>query len=168
MILLVIAVLLAMVVTYYSTNTVNVRSQREELRFRDAHVWVNSTGAVAAFRLAVLGGRDILIDDIAIRGIEQSWSDVYYFRVPSDTEITGDMNVTSRAKLTGPSVTIDGNVYSQATAEIPLSSGSELLVYIRDPDNVKVGQEGKKVSISIVTNRARHTTELNIDTATRQ
>lgn len=42
------------------------------------------------------------------------------------------------------------------------------MIYIKDPDNVKVGQEGKKGSISILTNRARYTTELNIDTATRQ
>lgn len=168
MILLVIAILLSMIVTYYSTNTVNVRSQREELRFRYAHVWVNITGAVAAFKLTVLGGRDILVDEINVRGVEQSWLNVYYYRVPSGTVITGDVNVTSSAKFTGASVTIDGNLYSRATEELPLSSGSELLVYIKDPDNVKVGQEGKKVSISILTNRAKYTTELNIDTATRQ
>jgi hypothetical protein len=123
---------------------------------------------VAAFKLSVLGGRDILVDEINVRGVEQSWSDVYYYRVPSGTVITGDMNVTSSAKLSGASVTIDGKPYSRATEEIPLSSGSELLIYIKDPDNVKVGQEGKKVSISILTNRAKYTTELNIDTATRQ
>jgi hypothetical protein len=78
------------------------------------------------------------------------------------------MNVTSSAKLSGASVTIDGKPYSRVTEEIPLNSGSKLLIYIKDPDNVKVGQEGKKVSISILTNRAKYTTELNIDTATRQ
>lgn len=168
MILLVIAILLAFVVTYYSTNTVNVRSQREELHFRDAYVWVNSTGAVAGFKLTVLGGRDILVEEINVRGVEQSWLDVYYYRVPPGTVITGDMNVTSSAKLTGASVTIDGKLYSWASEEIPISSGSELLIYIKDPYNVKVGQEWKKVSISILTNRAKYTTELNIGTATRQ
>ena len=78
------------------------------------------------------------------------------------------MNVTSYARFSGASVTIDGRVYDQATDDIPLCSGSELLVYIKDPDNVKVGNEGKKATISIVTNNAKYTTELHVDTATRQ
>jgi len=168
LILLIIAVLLAFVVTYYSTNAVFIRSETEEIHFRNEHIWVNSTGAVAAFKLQAFGGKDVLIDEIRVRGVEQSWTDVYCYRVPSSTSITGDMNVTSYARFSGASVTIDGRVYDQATDDIPLCSGSELLVYIKDPDNVKVGNEGKKATISIVTNNAKYTTELNVDTATRQ
>jgi flagellin-like protein len=168
LILLIIAVLLAFVVTYYSTNAVMIRSETEQLHFRNEHIWVNSTGAVAAFKLLALGGRDVLIDEIRVRGVEQSWTDVYYYRVPLSTSITGDMNVTSYARFSGASVAIDGRVYYQATEDIPLCSGSELLVYIKDPDNVKVGNEGKKATISIVTNNAKYTTELHVDTATRQ
>ena len=168
LILLIIAVLLAFVVTYYSTNAVMIRSETEELHFRNEHIWVNSTGAVAAFKLQALGGKDVLIDEIRVRGVVQSWTDIYCYRIPSGTIITGDMNVTSYTRFSGTSVTINGRVYEQATDDIPLCSGSELLVYIKDPDNVKVGNEGKKATISIVTNNAKYTTELHVDTSTRQ
>ena len=168
LILLVIALLLSIIVTYYTTNVVKTRTQTEELQIRDEHVWVNSTGAVAAFKVTATGGRDILLDRIEVRSVEQNWSDVYYNRVPSGSSVTGDMNVTSYAKFIGASVDIDGRTYAQATADIPLNSGCELLIYVKDPDNVQVGQEGKMVSISIVTSNSKYTTELHVDTATRQ
>ena len=101
LILLVVAVLLASVVTYYATNITMTRTQEEEVHINKQHVWVNRTGAVAAFKVHNLGGRDILIDKIAVRGVENPWSRVYYYRVPSGTAIFGDMNITSPARLTG-------------------------------------------------------------------
>ena len=80
LILLVVTVLLAAVVTYYATNIAMVRTENEELLLSKAHVWVNSTGAVAAFKLQNLGGKDVLLDKITVRSIESSWSSVWYYR----------------------------------------------------------------------------------------
>jgi len=66
--LLVVSVLLSGVAIYYSVNMVQVRMQTEEVRLVKEKVWVNSTGAVAAFKVQNLGGRDILIDKIQVRG----------------------------------------------------------------------------------------------------
>ena len=167
LILLVVAVLLAAVVTYYATNITMTRTVSEQIMFSKAHVWVNSTGAVGAFKLENLGGRDILLDKISVRGVDQAWTDVWYYRVPSGTAITGDMNSTSYALLTD-SPTIDGENYTQALTDIPLTSGSELLVYIKGPDNVQLDDLGTSISMSVHTNNAQYITEVNVESATTQ
>lgn len=99
LILLVVTILLAAVVTYYATNVTTTRTATEEVAFSKAHIWLNSTGAIAAFKLQNLVGKDILIDKLAVRGVESDWSDVFVYRVPSGTSIDGDMNVTSYSGL---------------------------------------------------------------------
>jgi flagellin-like protein len=168
LILLVVTILLAGVVTYYATNVTTVRTETEEVRISKAHIWVNSTGAVGAFKVQNLGGKDILFDKIHIRGVEEPWADVYYFRVPSGTSIEGDLNRTSSAGLTGASLTIDGNLYNQSTADIPLISGGEIFVYIAGPDNVQMDDIGTTVSISIFTANAQYITECNVESGTDQ
>ena len=51
LILLVVAVLLASVATYYATNITMTRTETEELQLSKKHVWVNDTGAIAAFKI---------------------------------------------------------------------------------------------------------------------
>jgi len=167
LILLVVAVLLAAVVTYYATNITMTRTESELISFSKAHVWVNTTGAVGALKIQNLGGRDILIDKISVRGVDEVWTDVWFYRVPTGTAITGDMNVTSYALLTG-SPTIDGENYTQASSDLPLTSGAEILIYVKGPDNVQLDDLGTSVSISIHTNNAQYITEVNVESATTQ
>lgn len=168
LILLVVAVLLTTVVSYYATNVTMTRTTMEEVRVTHDHVWVNSSGAVAAFKLQNLGGRDILIDKFSVRGVESAWSDIYYFRVPSGVVIEADLNITGYASLTGSSVIIDGRNYTQADADIPLISGGELLVYVRSPDNIQQDDIGTAVSITVNTNNAQYINECNVESATDQ
>jgi flagellin-like protein len=168
LILLVVTILLAAVVTYYATNVTTVRTETEEVRVSKAHIWVNSTGAVGAFKVQNLGGKDILFDKISVRGVEEPWGDVYFYRVPSGTSIDGDLNRTSSGTLTGASVNIDGYDYNQSTADIPLISGGEIFVYIAGPDNVQMDDIGTTVSISIFTANAQYITECNVESGTDQ
>jgi len=165
LILLVVAVLLAAVATYYATNITMTRTQSEEVSFSKAHIWVNSTGAVGAFKLQNLGGKDILIDKIAVRGVEETWSNVFYYRVASGDSVDEDLNVTSYDNLVDPA-TIDSRAYTVASADLPLPSGAELLVYIAGPDNVQLDDIGTAISISVYTNNANFITEVNVESAT--
>jgi len=168
LILLVVAVLLAGVVAYYATNITMTRTATEDIQFAKAHVWVNSTGAIAAFKLQNLGGKDILIDKFSVRGVSSPWADIYVYRVPSGTSIDGDLNITAYSGLAGSGVVIDGNTYNQSSADIPLISGGELLVYIVDPDNIQLDDIGTSVSMSVSTNNAQYITEVNVESATTQ
>jgi len=168
LIVLVVAVLLAVVVTYFVTNVTMVRTQKEELRLIEAHVWVNSTGAVAAFKLQNIGSRDVLLDKFTVRNIEEDWGKVYYYRVPSGSSVFGDMNLTSYDSLTGNNVTIDGRTYVQCSDDFPLKSGAELLFFIKGPDNIQIDDIGGVVNITVFTENTNYSTETRIKSATLQ
>jgi len=162
--LLVVSVLLSGAVIYYSVNMVQVRLQTEEVRLVKEKIWVNSTGAVAAVKIQNLGGRDILIDKIQVRGVNQAWTDVWYYRVPQGTAVNRDLNVTSYVTLTG-SPTIDGRSYTQASDDLDLPSGRDLLIYIKGPDNIQMDDIGTTVSISLHTANSQYITECNVRSA---
>ena len=168
LILLVVAVLLASVASYYATNITLTRTNVEEVRFSKERVWVNNTGAVAAFKIHNLGGKDILIDGIRVRGVEVEWSNVYYYRVPTGSTISGDMNRTSYASLTGANVTIDGNSYAQGQTDLPLISSGVITFYVKGPGNIQTSDIGTVVNLALYTNNAQYITECNVESATDQ
>jgi flagellin-like protein len=165
LILLVVAVLLAAVATYYATNITMTRTENEQLQLSKAHIWVNSTGAIAAFKLQNLGGKDILMDKISVRGVDSAWSTIFVYRIPSGTTFTDDLTVCNYTDMSG-GFTHAGETYSTVSADIPLSSGSELLVYIINPDNVQVDDIGTSISLAVYTNNANYITEVNVQSAT--
>jgi flagellin-like protein len=167
LILLVVAVLLAAVATYYATNITMTRTENEQIALSKPHIWVNSTGAIGAFKLQNLGGKDILIDKIAVRGVEEAWADVFVYRVPAGTSVTDDFIVCNYTEMTGTWLH-DGVNYSAVTGDVPLQSGSELLVFIKGPDNVQLNDIGTAISISVYTNNANYITEVNVESATTQ
>ncbi len=168
LILLVVAVLLAGVVAYYATNVTMTRTATEELQFAKAHVWVNDSGAIAAFKLQNLGGKDVLIDKIAVRGVGSDWIDVFIYRVPSGVAVSEDMAIIAYTDFGPAGFTVDLNLYNNSTEDVPLISGGELLVYIKDPDNIQLDDIGTSVSLSVFTNNAQYITEVNVESATTQ
>jgi hypothetical protein len=168
LILLVVGVLLASVVAYYATNITTTRTNTEEVRISSPHVWVNSTGAVAAFKVQNLGGKDILLDKITVRSVETTWTQVYIYRVQTATRVSNDMNVTSYDLITGANFTLDGRTYSQIKSDVPLISGGELLVYVKGPSNIQMDDIGTTVDIGVTTNNAQYLTECNVRSGTSQ
>jgi hypothetical protein len=166
--LLVVAVLLAAVATYYATNITMTRTQIELVEISKEHVWVNSSGAIATFKVQNLGGRDILIDNLTTRGVEEKWDSIWVHRVPSSKSVTGDMNVTLPATLDSATETINGRNYTQQVIDIPLQSGCELLVYVLNPDNIQIDDIGTAVSVAIYTTNAQYIKEVNVESLTTQ
>jgi len=75
------------------------------------------------------------------------------------------MNRTGYATLAG-SPTIDGKAYTQASGDLPLVSGGEILIYIKGPDNVQLDDLGTGISVSVHTNNAQYITEVNVESLT--
>ena len=161
--LLVVSVLLAGIVTYYASNITMTWTEQEDIDLSKAHVWVNGSTQVCAFMVRNLGGRDVLVDKIAVRGIESLWSDVYFER-PSSAPL-GDLNVIAESKITGASFSYDGQTYDQASTDIPLSSSGILLFYIKNPDNIILNDIGKTVSITVFTINGQYIKEVNVESA---
>ena len=168
LILLVVAVLLTSVTTYYATNITLSRTKGEEVRISKERVWVNGSGAVAALKIQNLGGRDILVGGIRVRGVELEWTDVYYYRVPTGTSVTGELNRTSYASLTGSGVTIDGVNYNRSNGDLPLITSGSIIFYAKGPGNVQTDDVGTTIDLSIYTNNAQYITECNVESATNQ
>src|SRR5674476_444495 len=79
LIILVISVLLASVVTYFAINVVSTRVQEESLALTSTHIWLNSIASPgdpdysqASVMVINTGGRDVVINKIAIRGQDLS------------------------------------------------------------------------------------------------
>ena len=168
LILVVVSAMLACAVAYYATNITMTRTRQEEARITKQRIWANSTGDVAAFKLQNLGGKDFRIEKITVRNVDSPWSNVYYHRVPEGTTFTGVMNITSPAKLTGPSVTIQGRLYAQASTDIPLASGGEILFYVKDLANIRLDDIGIACSIAVVTANGQYAVECMVGYADSQ
>jgi len=173
LILLVVSVLLAGVVTYYATNVTMTRTEQEDVEIAKAHVWVNSTGgAEAAFVVECLGGRDILIDKITVRGVESSWSDVYMWRAGT-TAITSDLSYArpNAANNYNASKTHPWNITIQSatrqltsiSTDVDLASSYNLVFYILSPDNIDLSDIGTTVSITVFTTNGQYIEEVNVE-----
>lgn len=172
LIILVVSVLLATVVTFYAINVTSTRVQEESLLINKQHIWYNSTGrwAVAALVILNTGGRDVVIDKIAVRGQECLWSNVYYWKT-SGAIVQADLNVTQvpAANMTAEmwrgifSYLGSSESFVQANGDLTLKSGWTLAVYIHNPDSVASNDVGRTVGITVFTVNAQYYVEVNVE-----
>lgn len=155
LIILVVSVLLAGVVTYYATNITMTRTEQEDVVIQYAHVWVNSSGtAEAAFYLKNVGGRDILIDKITIRGVEAEWSSVYY----NTSSRSSDLSWIAHENLLSSGL-------KAASNDLPVESGGTRIIYIKNPDNIALADVGTTVTITVFTAEGQWIEEVNVEYA---
>lgn len=169
LIILVVSVLLATVVTYYAINVVSTRVQEESLYVSKFHVWYNATGswAEAGFVIINTGGRDVVLDKLAVRGQESSWTNVFFWRTNNVT-VTQDLSVTSNplnTSQTTANITVQGALrsFQQASDDITLKSGWTIVLYIANPDSIGVNDVGTTVGLTIHTAIAQYYKEANVE-----
>jgi len=80
LIILVVSVLLAGVVTYFAINVTSTRVQEESLSVANQHLWVAGDGtAMGALTITNTGGRDVVMNKIAVRGQASAWTNNYLY-----------------------------------------------------------------------------------------
>lgn len=194
LIILVISVLLAGVVTYYAINVVSTRVQEESLSLENPHIWLNPEAtpgspdySMAALMVINTGGRDVVINNVAVRGQDCAWTTANVtganpnadsqFIVYSITDqpvatdlyfqplMTGQ-NDTSAAYgnvLLNPSDTSGSTFYfNYAQTDLVLRSGYTMLIYIINPDSITINDVGLTVSITLYTAQAMYYQECNV------
>jgi len=152
LIILVVSVLLAGVVTMYAINITTTRTQQEDLRLSKQAIWVYANGtAIAALTIDNTGGRDVVIDKVQVRGVEASWSTVYYLRLGSTftTSLNCPNSTHSWTNFLYTSGTL-GN-FTAASNDLPLASGDTLVLYITSPDSISANDIGTTVVMTIFT-----------------
>ena len=156
LIILVVSVLLAGVVTYFAINVVSTRVQEENLQLTKQHVWYDVANGTAQAALVVVntGGRDVVLDKIAIRGQTHAWTNIFYNM--STTPIKADLAYNNSA----PGLVALGNT---ANSSITLKSGYTMVLYIANPDSISVNDVGLTVAISIFSAQATYYKETNVE-----
>lgn len=166
LIILVVSVLLAGVVTLYATNITSTRTQQEQLKLSKQRVWVNATGSAwGAVAIDNVGGKDVVIDKIQVRGVEASWSNVRILR--RATALTTSLicaNATtswsSFTYTTGTSASFD-----TPTTDPPLKSGETMIVYILSPDSINLSDIGVAIGTTVFTTQTQYYVEANCETS---
>lgn len=166
LIILVVSVLLASVVTFYAINVTTTRVQEESIKMYKLHTWHDgSTYSETAFLLINTGGRDIVMDKIAVRGQECAWTSVWYNKttdtINADLTYVTPTNATVLASL----VTVGGVNYTLTqggSSDLILQSGDSMIVYILNPDHISVNDIGVTVGVTIFTSNAQYYKEANV------
>ncbi|MGB8780006.1 MAG: type IV pilin [Candidatus Bathyarchaeia archaeon] len=172
LIILVVSVLLAGVVTYFAINVVSTRVQDESLNLQYQHVWFSTTDnkAEAAIMITNTGGRDVVLQNIAVRGQTIPASEVFYFTVTTigDLPYYSQANTISTTNTTVPTGFGASGDFKQATT-ITLTSGSTIAVYMfaatTAPGSVTVNDVGLTIAISVFSAQATYIKETNVNAA---
>jgi hypothetical protein len=178
LIILVISVLLASVVTYFAINVVSTRVQEESLHLTKQHIWHNSTSLAgsngysqASLMVINTGGRDIVIDKLAVRGQECDWNNTessnnkFVLYAITNNPVQSDMSYMDNFNATGDNtVTLGTESYNfhVAGSDLVLKSGYTLLLYIVNPDSITINDIGLTVSITLYTAQAMYYREANV------
>jgi len=167
LIILVVAILLAGVVCYFAINVVSTTVQQESLSISQAHIWVNATTNTAqgALMITNTGGRDVVINQITVRGQQCKWADVFYLIAKStDTGLTSPLayNATVAA---GVQTGFANALVKAPSTGLALSSGDTMVVYITSPDSVTINDVGLTVASTVFTAQAMYTQETNVQAA---
>ncbi len=178
LIILVISVLLASVVTYFAINVVSTRVQEESLHLTKQHIWHNATASAgevgysqSSLMVINTGGRDVVIDKLAVRGQEASWNDTttstkkLVLYCVTNNPVQSDMPYVPNFNTTGTNIlTFDTTEYTfhVATNDLVLRSGYTMLVYIVNPDSITINDIGLTVSVTLYTAQAMYYREANV------
>jgi len=152
LIILVVSVLLAGVVSYFAINVTSTRVQEESLTLSYQHIWVAQSdgSAVGAIMITNSGGRDVVINKIAVRGQAADWATQVY--ADPDQSPTTDM-----AYAAAPATP-----YEAATGSIVVPSGTTVGVYVTSPDSIGLNDIGLTAAFTVFTSQAMYYKETNI------
>jgi len=167
LIILVVSVLLAGVVTYFAINVTSTRVQEENLHMTRQHIWHNMTVAQGAIMIINTGGRDVVLDKVAVRGQESAWEHVFYNITTGALADDLVFNETLADATDDVSVMV-GDIefdFIQATTDLVLPSGQTMLLYIQEPDSISVNDIGLTVAITIFSSQAMYYKETNVQAA---
>jgi len=165
LIILVVSVLLATVVTFYAINVTTTRVQEESLQITKLHTWQDgATDAVTAFYMVNTGGRDVVIDKIAVRGIAADMETQVFFVNPA-AAVTTDLVYLAVADVDGGDPGTGDALGAVTGTNLILASGGSMIVYITNPGHVSVSDIGTTIGITIFTANAQYYKESNVEAA---
>ena len=167
LIILVVSVLLATVVVYYATNVVSTRVQEESLSLTKQHIWVEMDGTcVAAIMITNIGGRDVVLTKIAVRGQAVDMpTQVWYVVAASGDDLTIDLTYAAGDTIDATYTFggLAGAPAQPAGNSLVLPSGETVVAYLTNPGTVSVNDIGVTLAITVFTSQAIYYKETNVE-----
>ena len=167
LIILVVSVLLAGVVTYFAINVTSTRVQEESLVLASQHIWVDDAGLVqGAIMITNTGGRDVVINKLAVRGQTSAWADVFYLMADPATDsaaMAADLPHLAAAPAAAGVVAGFTAALGATTTNLVLPSGSTMVIYIDAPDSITINDIGLTVAFTVFTSQAMYYKETNVN-----
>jgi hypothetical protein len=175
LIILVVSILLATVLVYFAVNVVSTRVQQEDLSVTNAHIWVNAAGqSEGAIMVSNIGGRDVVVKQIEVRGVPCPWTNVFYLYAVTtgntpDPGLTQLLPYLTYPVAAGP-VTSGGNQLfanslAAASGQLVLPSGGVMVIYINSPQSVSANDVGTTIGMVVFSAQAMYYQETNVQAA---
>ena len=175
LIILVVAVLLATVVCYFAINVVSTSVQQESLNLQYQHVWYSTTDqmAEAAIMITNTGGRDVVLQNLEVRGQIIPAANLFWFPVTA----IGDLPYVSQVPTAITNATLipaafqnpaNTTTFTATTTAITLKSGYSMAVYMTEsgtftPGSITVNDVGLTIEIGVFTAQATYIKETNVN-----
>jgi hypothetical protein len=167
LIILVVSILLASVLTFFATNVVSTRVQEESLYVSKQHIWVADDGTVqGAVMITNNGGRDVVINKVAVRGQTSAWGTVFTLAATTDDDgYIADLPYSTTLPANAVAIVGFDDALATTAGPIVLASGNTIVIYFNTPDSVGLNDIGLTVSIAIHSAQAVYYSEVNIQAA---
>jgi hypothetical protein len=112
------------------------------------------------------GGRDVVINKIAVRGQASAWANVFTLQATTaDAGLIADLPYLTAVPANGGTVTGFADTLVTTTNNLILPSGNTMVIYFNSPDSVGLNDIGLTVSIAIHSAQAVYYSETNIQAA---
>jgi hypothetical protein len=165
-------VLLATVVCYFAINIVSTSVQQESLNLTYQHVWYSTTDqkAEAAIMITNTGGRDVVLQNLEVRGQNVPTGNLFWFPVttigdlPYVSQATAISNTTAIPDAVGTTTPLGIGTFNSTSGPITLTSGSTIAVYMTGtPGSITVNDVGLTIEIGVFTAQATYIKETNVN-----
>lgn len=173
LILLIVAILLSSITTYFALNIVSTRMQGDEhLYLTKCNMWFkNSSFSVGSLEIVNTGATDVALSKITIHGHDCLWNGTSTYVMYNKTASTLDGElpyVETFDKSATTSIQIGSGNYTLQSAEesMILKSGWSIVLYIVNPEDLMVYNVGRETQVSVLTAQAVWTTETVVKAAT--
>lgn len=172
LIILVAAVLLSTVVTYFAVNVTSTQVQKENLYLTKCHMWYkNSTYSVGCLVVINNGAVDVVLNKIVVKGQECPWNGTTTYILYNKTSeiLSGDLPYVPNFNKDETNEVLIGDknyTFKVAGDDFVLQSGWTMMFYIVNPGRITVYDVGLPVRMVISTAQAVYCVETNVQSAT--
>ena len=110
------------------------------------------------------GGRDVVINQVSVRGQTAAWDNVFYAVAATGEDLTTDLEYVATPVIATNDLGLNDTA-RLATSALILPSGSTMVIYINNPDSIGLNDVGLTVSIALHSAQAVYYSEVNIQAA---